>query len=127
MMRQDKDSPGAVQVPDHALRGTQTQRAVLDFHASGIAIGHVPSLVRALAQVKRAAATATSAHRDLSFHLSGIEIDWDHILMMERPTAPAFEKSTCRLSISLRASSRCPDRQDGPAHSNAIRRPLDRR
>jgi aspartate ammonia-lyase len=61
MMRQDKDSLGVVEVPDLALWGAQTERAVANFRASGIAIGHFPALIRALAQVKRAAAAVNAA------------------------------------------------------------------
>ena len=60
-MRTDADSLGVVEVPDHALWGAQTQRAVGNFRASGIAVGHFPALVRALAQVKLAAARVNAA------------------------------------------------------------------
>ncbi len=60
-MRQDKDSLGVVDIPDHALWGAQTQRAIENFRASGIPISHFPSLLRALAQVKRAAAAVNAS------------------------------------------------------------------
>ena len=64
-MRQDKDSLGSINIPDHALWGAQTQRAVENFRASGIPISHFPSLIRALAQVKRAAAAVNGSQRRL--------------------------------------------------------------
>ena len=60
-MRPDKDSLGSINIPDHALWGAQTQRAVENFRASGIPISHFPSLIRALAQVKRAAAAVNAS------------------------------------------------------------------
>jgi aspartate ammonia-lyase len=65
-MRQDKDSLGTVAVPDGALWGAQTERAVANFRASGIPIGHFPALVRALAQVKLAAARVNAAQGRLA-------------------------------------------------------------
>jgi aspartate ammonia-lyase len=70
MMRDDRDSLGPVQVPDDALWGAQTERAVANFRASGIAIGHFPALVRALAQVKRAAAAVNAAQGRLAPNLA---------------------------------------------------------
>ena len=47
---------GAVDVPEHALYGASTQRAVDNFRVSGVAMPR--RFVRALAQVKAAAARA---------------------------------------------------------------------
>lgn len=60
-MREDKDPLGRIKIPDHALWGAQTQRAVENFRASGIPISHFPSLIQALAQVKRAAAAVNAS------------------------------------------------------------------
>ena len=64
-MRQDKDLLGSINIPDHALWGAQTQRAIENFRASGIPISHFPSLIRALAQVKRAAAAVNASQERL--------------------------------------------------------------
>src|SRR5262245_52987118 len=58
-MRIEHDTMGEVQVPDDALWGAQTQRAVENFPISGQPIDS--SLVRALAAIKGAAA-ATNGH-----------------------------------------------------------------
>ena len=55
-----QDSLGSINISDHALWGAQTQRAIENFRASGIPISHFPSLIRALAQVKRAAAAVNA-------------------------------------------------------------------
>ncbi len=57
-MRMERDSLGDVEVPSDALYGAQTARALANFNASGIPIGHFPDLVRGLALVKKAAARA---------------------------------------------------------------------
>lgn len=56
--RTEHDSLGDVEVPADALYGTQTVRAVQNFPISGIALSHYPTLLRALALVKHAAAIA---------------------------------------------------------------------
>src|SRR3954466_10089660 len=58
--RIEKDSLGDVQVPDDALYGAQTARAIRNFPITGL-LPH-PSLVRATVLVKRAAA---ETNRDL--------------------------------------------------------------
>ena len=65
-MRPDKDSLGSINIPDHALWGAQAQRAIESFRASGIPISHFPSLIRALAQVKRAAAAVNASQGRLN-------------------------------------------------------------
>ena len=55
-MRIERDSMGEVRIPDGALWGAQTQRAVENFEISGLRFGR--SFVRALGQVKRACAQA---------------------------------------------------------------------
>ncbi|WP_420006369.1 aspartate ammonia-lyase [Arenibacterium sp. LLYu02] len=54
--RQEQDSLGPIDVPVNALYGGQTARAMQNFPVSGITIGDLPHLIRALAQVKKAAA-----------------------------------------------------------------------
>jgi len=55
-MRTEKDSLGSVEVPDDALYGAQTARAIRNFPISGMR-AH-PALIRAIGMVKRAAAEA---------------------------------------------------------------------
>ncbi len=62
MFRTEHDSLGEVAVPADAYYGAQTARAVANFPISGVPISHYPSLIRALAMVKQAAALA---NRDL--------------------------------------------------------------
>src|ERR1041385_2466942 len=52
--RIEKDSMGEMQVPDHALYGAQTQRAVLNFPISGYRFGR--RFIRALGLIKWACA-----------------------------------------------------------------------
>ncbi|WP_018949476.1 aspartate ammonia-lyase [Thioalkalivibrio sp. ALMg11] len=58
-MRQEQDSLGTVEVPERALWGAQTQRAVDNFHISGRPMP--PAFIRALAQTKAACAEANQA------------------------------------------------------------------
>ncbi|HET8799326.1 MAG TPA: lyase family protein, partial [Thermoanaerobaculia bacterium] len=55
-MRVEKDTLGEVQVPDDALYGAQTQRAVENYPVSGLR-AH-PHFIRAFLLIKRSAATA---------------------------------------------------------------------
>ncbi len=55
-MRVERDSMGAVEIPDDALWGAQTQRAVENFPISGLRFGR--RFIHALGHVKRAAARA---------------------------------------------------------------------
>ena len=56
--REEKDLLGVLPVPRSAYYGIQTQRAVENFHLSGVPLAHYPKLVIALAMVKQAAAEA---------------------------------------------------------------------
>ena len=56
--RIEQDSLGEVKVPENALWGAQTQRAVENFPISGISFG--PRFIRALGAVKKAAAQANA-------------------------------------------------------------------
>ncbi|GGY43976.1 aspartate ammonia-lyase [Bacterioplanes sanyensis] len=60
--RIEYDLLGELAVPADAWYGIQTQRAVNNFAITGVPISHFPQLVKALAQVKQAAA---QANRDL--------------------------------------------------------------
>jgi aspartate ammonia-lyase len=66
MTRAETDSLGTLTVARDALYGVQTQRARHNFPISGVAIGQFPDLLRALALVKKAAATANSSLGTLS-------------------------------------------------------------
>ncbi len=56
--REEHDLLGTAMVPEDALFGIQTLRAVENFPITGIRLSHFPDLVRALAAVKMAAARA---------------------------------------------------------------------
>ncbi|HEY8176902.1 MAG TPA: aspartate ammonia-lyase [Gemmatimonadaceae bacterium] len=58
--RREKDLLGERDVPDDALYGIQTLRALENFPITGVAIREFPSLVEALAAVKAAAALANA-------------------------------------------------------------------
>jgi aspartate ammonia-lyase len=60
-MREETDSIGSLVLSESVLWGVQTERARRNFDASGIPIGQLPSLIRALAQVKLAAARVNKA------------------------------------------------------------------
>jgi aspartate ammonia-lyase len=66
--RTEHDSLGDVAVPEHAYYGAQTVRAVQNFPISGVPIAHYPSLIRALAMVKHAAAATNAALGILPAH-----------------------------------------------------------
>lgn len=54
--RTETDLLGAIKVPANAYYGGQTQRAVANFDITGTAISTNPLLIKALAEVKKAAA-----------------------------------------------------------------------
>ncbi len=58
--RKEKDLLGTREIPDDALYGVQTLRALENFPITGIAIREFPSLIDALAAVKEAAAMANA-------------------------------------------------------------------
>ncbi|MCC6316371.1 MAG: aspartate ammonia-lyase [Gemmatimonadaceae bacterium] len=58
--RQEKDLLGTREVPDDALYGVQTLRALENFPITGTPIRELPALVEALAAVKEAAALANA-------------------------------------------------------------------
>lgn len=57
-MRKEHDSLGDREVPDDALYGIHSLRAQENFRISGVLLSDFPELVRALAMVKKAAASA---------------------------------------------------------------------
>ena len=59
--RREHDSLGEVAVPADAYYGAQTVRAAGNFRISGVPLSHYPSLLRALAMVKQAAARTNAA------------------------------------------------------------------
>jgi aspartate ammonia-lyase len=59
-MRVEQDLLGEREIPDDALYGVQTLRALENFPITGIALREFPSLVEALAAVKEAAALANA-------------------------------------------------------------------
>jgi aspartate ammonia-lyase len=59
-MRVETDLLGEREIPDEALYGVQTLRALENFPITGIALREFPSLVEALATVKEAAALANA-------------------------------------------------------------------
>ncbi|QJB55057.1 aspartate ammonia-lyase [Pseudodesulfovibrio sp. zrk46] len=59
--RLEHDSLGEVQVPADAYYGVQTQRAMENFHITGITMSHYPRLIEALAYVKHAASEANAS------------------------------------------------------------------
>ena len=66
MTRTEIDALGPLTVARDALFGIQTQRARLNFPISGVTISQLPDLLRALAMVKRAAATTNASLGTLS-------------------------------------------------------------
>jgi aspartate ammonia-lyase len=66
-MRREHDLLGERDVPADAYYGIQTLRAAENFRLADLPISHFPSLIRALAMVKKAAAIANSACGLLSY------------------------------------------------------------
>src|SRR5271156_6796403 len=62
--RVEHDSMGALDVPRNALWGAQTQRAILNFPASGLRMPR--AFIRALGLIKHAAAAANADLGDLA-------------------------------------------------------------
>ena len=58
--RQESDLLGPLEVPEDALFGVQTLRAVHNFPITGTPTSHFPAMIRALAMVKQAAARANA-------------------------------------------------------------------
>jgi len=63
--RREHDLLGERDVPDAALYGVQTMRAIENFPITGVTLRDFPELITALAQVKEAAAHANRGHPDL--------------------------------------------------------------
>jgi len=60
--RKEHDFLGNLEIPDNCYYGVQTTRALQNFHITGVPISVVPSFIKSLAYVKKAAAMA---NRDL--------------------------------------------------------------
>ncbi len=56
--RMEHDSLGEMEIPAASYYGIQTQRAIDNFHISGVGINHYPNLIRAFGMVKKACAAA---------------------------------------------------------------------
>ncbi|MCL1893860.1 MAG: aspartate ammonia-lyase [Holophagaceae bacterium] len=59
-VRSESDLISSANVPDEALYGVQTLRAIENFPISGILLSHFPAFIRALAMVKQASARANA-------------------------------------------------------------------
>lgn len=70
-VRQEHDSLGERDVPDHAYYGIQSLRATENFPFSGVPLRHYEHLVRALAFVKKAAALANAELGALDHRIAG--------------------------------------------------------
>ena len=70
-MRKDKDSLGAVSIPDDALYGSNSVRGAENFRLIGGAISSYPHFVIAMAKVKKAAAQANLRAGALKPELAG--------------------------------------------------------
>ncbi len=60
MYRIESDLLGEIQVPKNAYYGVQTQRAIENFHISGTTMSDYPEMIKAIANVKLAAAKANN-------------------------------------------------------------------
>ena len=69
-MRTERDTLGTVQVPDDALYGAQTQRAVENYPISGLR--EHPLFIRAFVLIKKAAAMTNRANSRAPFARSPI-------------------------------------------------------
>ena len=58
--RVEHDFLGEMKIPNNAYYGVQTMRAVQNFCISGRSVSQCPSLIKALAYVKKAAALANA-------------------------------------------------------------------
>ncbi|MBU2710980.1 aspartate ammonia-lyase [Zooshikella harenae] len=67
-VRKEKDLLGEKEVPINAYYGIQTQRAIENFQITGVSINLFPTLVTALAMVKKAAAKTNAELKQLPQH-----------------------------------------------------------
>ncbi len=58
--RMESDCLGSLPVPEDALYGIQTLRAIHNYHITGVRISHYPEFIKALAAIKKAAALANN-------------------------------------------------------------------
>jgi aspartate ammonia-lyase len=86
--RRETDLLGAVEVPQQALFGGQTQRAVANFPLAGEkTIGSYPELVAALVAVKAAAARANARAGVLAPEIAGAIVAAAHAVSEQPPAA----------------------------------------
>jgi len=79
--RSEKDLIGSLEIPDGALFGIHTLRAVRNFSITGLPISHFPDFIVALAMVKKSAALANFDVGALSFQqLRAITAACDEII-----------------------------------------------
>jgi len=69
-VRHETDLLGTLDVPEDAMFGVQTLRALENFPITGIPLSHFPALVRALAMVKQASARANARLELLNSNVS---------------------------------------------------------
>ncbi len=69
MFRTENDLLGNLDVPSEAYYGIQTQRAINNFHISGVKLHQFPELIKALAYIKWAAAESNFTLGLLEAHL----------------------------------------------------------
>src|SRR3954464_12682234 len=78
-MRTERDTLGEIQVPDDALYGAQTQRAVENYPISGLR--EHPAFIRVFVELKKAAALANRELGAMDEEKSAaIVAAWDEIL-----------------------------------------------
>ena len=97
--RIEHDLLGDYQVPTDAYWGVHTARALENFPISGVPIGHYRSLVKALAQVKEAAARAAvldTLHKAIGDELKAAKRELEDGLR-----AAKAETGTQKISVSL--------------------------
>lgn len=83
--RTEEDLLGTAEVPADAYYGIHTQRAIDNFHISTSTINDVPAMVRAMVQVKKAAAQANGELRTIPSDIAkAIEVACDEILVNGR-------------------------------------------
>ena len=80
-LRKENDGLGSCELPFDCLYGINTYRGASNFNVSGRSISHEPALVRALAQIKKAAAIANERTGAVSaLQARGIVVAADEII-----------------------------------------------
>ncbi|ADH92182.1 aspartate ammonia-lyase [Arcanobacterium haemolyticum] len=73
--RTEEDLLGTREIPDEAYYGVHTQRAIDNFHISGVTINDVPEFIRGMVSVKKAEALANRDKHVLSARVSRAIVD----------------------------------------------------